>query len=150
MIAAVSLSILTAASPLIPKCIAKSKILLDVTGNFTLSVLVEDDQGKFDLTKALLVGNERFNTTGLSSLIQPQVGSLNRTVYSLKHKILINGNFKSEFLYELFGYQIWGFDYNGPDTLEPPWPARFTATKACDSYGRRFLRLGGPDGEVSA
>lgn len=64
MIIALSLSIMTAASPVIPKFIAKSKILLDVTGEFTLSALVEDDEGKFDLTHPRLVGNTRSTQRG--------------------------------------------------------------------------------------
>ena len=79
-----------------------------------------------------------------------QLQPRNRTIFSLKNKTLIADDFKAQFLGERsnpgdrYGIQVFGF--NATPFLEP-WPARFTATKACDSYGRRFLRLGGPDGK---
>ena len=146
------LTSMIAADPSTRKCVANSKILSSVPGEFTLTALDNDDQGRLDLTASRLVGLEVYSIFWGEDVDVLQLQPRNRTIFSLTNKTLIAGDFKAQFLGESsnpggrYGIQVFGF--NATPFLEP-WPARFTATKACDSYGRRFLRLGGPDGKFS-
>ena len=73
------------------------------------------------------------------------------TIFTLKNQRLSAIDIEATFLPEEYnadakrGLQVPVFTLDFKFT-----PALFTATEACDSYNKKFLRLGGPDGEYSS
>ena len=153
MAIAFSLPAMTAKSGATPKCVADSKLLTSVPQKFSLAILAPDGKGRINLQVADPVIVIPYGLYSGISIDVPQVGLANvdPTIFSLKNKKLITGGSDAEFLSDdrelsYIGLRSFVFNSNFPDDE----PANFTATGACDSYGRSFVRLGGADGEFVA
>lgn len=138
------------AKPTATKCVPQSKILSSVPGKFSLAVLAPDSKGRIDLMASRPVVLEIYDIFSARYVDVPRINQLDSTFFTLKNKTLSVGDLEASFLpeeYEIADFRgLQSFIFN-PDLYFDVKPARFTATGACDSYGRSFLRLGGPDGE---
>lgn len=126
----------------------KSKVIFDLSRNFTISMLAPNANGKYDLKVSKPIVARLF---GLFSDTFPDLAFYNDeesppTTFSLKNKKLIEKGFEASILpgTEVSFLGLETIAWNSPlvDT-----PLNVTAIEEHDSYGKRFLRLGGNDGE---
>lgn len=162
---ALSLSVMTAANP--PsnskECNASPnpEILSSVPEKFQLAVLVPDDKGKINLKASprryvtngaisVPFGSETSYTSFWTAQISRKYDD--PIVFSLENKTLEAGSYGKAWLLpygdsSAFTTLLDAIVFESNPTFDLR-DALFTATEVSDSYGRDFLRLGGPDGKL--
>lgn len=140
----------TAASPAPFRCVANPKPLSDLPKKFTLSVVLPDHRGRYDSKGSNPVVVQR---DGLFSARYGELPFFNQrkttpTVFSLKNEKLLVKDSEAALLNIFASPSLTGLLEFAWNTDLAKTPLNFTATRACDSYGKSFLRLGGNDGEL--
>lgn len=156
---ALPLSIVTANErpPSSKECIAGPELLSSVPDKFQLVALTPDDKGKINYKAS----PRRFVTFGVDVYppipdpdfaiyyVVPQIDSgFDPLIFSLENNILTAEEEGPAWFLEdslAYNFRLKTIVFDSKSSFEP---ALFTATEVSDSYGRNFLRLGGPAGEL--
>lgn len=153
MVIAFSLPIITT-KPYTSKCIADPTILSSVPKKFALAIVSPNNNNNNSINSTDLLWPLALSWYSLPTgqfVPAPFTSDYSVTIFTLKNKRLSAIGIEATFLPEEYdadakrGLQVPVFtpDFNFT-------PALFTAREACDSYNRKFLRLGGPDGEYAS
>lgn len=140
------------------ECVPNPKIISSLTDSFTLAIVAEDRDGRNNLKNSNPV---ILSTVGLFSGVEasrPAVDTANLSKSNpvgfllKKGKLIFEGGSEAALLGprakpNVRGLRQFLFDPKPDPSFVPLEPINFTATGACDSLGRSYLRLGTEDGE---
>lgn len=128
--------------------VAKPKLISTLKDQFTLRVLAPDSKGKINLKHSdpLIAELPELEKPGFTVYPETALANTDATVFSLENNKLILGSYTAALtpsdtnIYGGFRSFVFASDVETE-------PVNFTATKASDSYGKSFLRLGSDDGK---
>ena len=131
-----------------PECVASSEILSTVPGKFLLRLLFPDEDGKINSQCPRPINTPDFDPFPGFYLDLNLLPVLNERYLVLENQALSIA-YLEDYYAVTFGElnDITDFTFGFSSKDDRNTLLNFTATRACDDYGRSFVQLNSPDGE---